>query len=191
MLDPKYSHYERLAGLSEVLRREQVNPHSLEVGREYVQFVLEEPAKRGDFSEIAIGKFKGDERDNRAFLVFSNVVSYRPGYSQLGSNCENEDYLDQPILLLHHNGRDDDIFLKSEHDGCKAERSRGFVPLTSKDVYKILNESGLGEYISSAKKEYLSSAIFFTPFGCFQKIIPDINKVHAFLISLENTIRRI
>ncbi|MDO8510815.1 MAG: hypothetical protein Q7S55_01485 [Nanoarchaeota archaeon] len=191
MLDLKYSHYEKLAGLSEVLRREQVNPHTLKVGREYVQFLLKEPARRGDFCEIAIGEFKGDKEDNTSFLVFSNAVSYRPGYMQLGSNGESEEYPNQPVLLLSHNGRNDDIFLKPEYNHYKAEQSSGFVPLESEDVYKILDESGLGEYIPAARRERIPSGMVFTPAGDIQKIIPDVNKVHAFLVSLENTLRRI
>ena len=198
MLDPKYSHYEKLAGLSEVLRREQVNPRTLKVGREYVQFLLKEPARRGDFCEIDIGKFKGDKEDNpSSSWVFSNAVSYRPGYMQLGSYGEYEDYPNQPVLLLSHNGRKDDTFLKPEclekpeYDHYRAERSSGFVPLESEDIYKILDESGLGEYIPAAKRERIPSGMFFTPAGDIQKIIPDVNKVHAFLVSLENTLRGI
>jgi len=191
MLDPKYSHYRKLVGLSEVLRREQVNPHTLEVGRDYIQFILGEPARNGNFHEIALGEFRGDKKDNPPFSVFSNAASYHPGYSQLGSNSEWEDYPDRPVLLLCHNGRDDDIFLKPEHDEYKAEQSRGFVPLKSGDIYKILEESGLGVYVQAAKRKRIPSGMVFTPAGDIHKIVPDLNKVHAFLVSLENTLRGI
>ena len=191
MLKQKYSHYQRLAGLSEVLRREQVNPRTLEVGKEYVQFILREPVRIGDFGKISIGKFKGDKKDNTSSWIFSDAVSYHPGYSQLGSTGESEDYPDQPVLLLYHSGRCNNLFLKPEHDFYGQEQSRGLVPLGSEDVYNILEESGLGKYILAAKKEYLPPEMEFTPSGDFQKIIPEVNKVHAFLVSLENTLRRI
>ncbi len=188
MLDSKYSHYSRLVGLSEVIREKQVNPHTLKVGRDYVQFILDEP---GDFHEITVGKFKGDKKDHSHFLVFSDAVSYRTGYAQLGSNYEWENYSNQPVLLLYPNGRDDNIFLKPENAFAKAEISRGFVLLGSENTYNILEDSGLGKYVQAARKERIPSRMSFTPAGDIQKIVHDVNKVHAFLVSLENTLRRI
>lgn len=190
MMDSKYSHYTELAGLSEVLRREQMKPHKLEVGREYVQFILDEPAERGNFLEIAIGQFRGNKEGNSSLWDFSNAISYHQGYQQIGSHCETENYCDQPVLLVRHNGRTRDLFLKPEYWNGSQQQGR-LVPLESDDLYKILEKANLGEYVSVAKKEYIPSGMFFTPAGCFQKIIPDVNKVHAFLVSLENTLRGI